>query len=73
MTEAPGHPVSQRKGSIAASLFLLSMALGGAIGDPLNGTLFGLFQGYWPLFLMMATYTSLAFCAVLAVPRGHDD
>jgi MFS family permease len=59
----------QRRGILAA-LFLLSMALGGAVGDPLNGTLFDLAGTYRPLFLMMAGYTALAFVAVLFVPAG---
>jgi hypothetical protein len=46
------------------------MALGGAIGDPLNGRLFDLLNGYRSLFLLMACYTALAFMAVLFVPRG---
>jgi MFS family permease len=59
----------QRRGVLAA-LFLLSMALGGGVGDPLNGALFDLFGSYRPLFLMMAGYTALAFVAVLFVPAG---
>ena len=59
----------QRRGVLAA-LFLLSMALGGGIGDPINGALFDLFASYRPLFLMMAAYTALAFVAVLFVPAG---
>jgi hypothetical protein len=51
-------------------LFLLSIALGGAIGDPLNGRLFDLFGSYGPLFSTMAVYTALAFTAVLFIPRG---
>jgi hypothetical protein len=58
---------------VLASLFLLCNALGGAIGDPLNGRLFDLFNGYRPMFLVMATYTALAFVAVLAVPRGAGE
>ena len=58
-----------RRGLLSA-LFLLSMALGGAIGDPLNGALFDLFREYRPLFLLMAGYTGLAFVAVLFVPAG---
>jgi predicted MFS family arabinose efflux permease len=58
-----------RRGLLAA-LFLLSMALGGGIGDPLNGSLFDLFRAYRPLFMMMAVYTALAFVAVLFVPAG---
>ena len=54
-------------------MFLLCMALGGLVGDPLNGTLFDLFGGYRPLFMMMAAYTMLAFVAVLAVPRGAGE
>ena len=49
------------------------MALGGGIGDPLNGSLFDLFDGYRPLFLMMTVYTILAFVAVLFVPRGAGE
>lgn len=46
------------------------MALGGAIGDPLNGRLFDLLNSYRALFLLMACYTALAFVAVLFVLRG---
>ena len=49
------------------------MALGGAIGDPLNGSLFDLVASYRPLFLMMAGYTALPFVAVLFVPRGAGE
>ena len=64
------EPVPRAHRGVLAALFLLCMALGGAIGDPLNGGLFDLFGGYRPLFLMMAGYTALAFVAVLLVPRG---
>ena len=59
----------ERRGLLAA-MYLLSMALGGGIGDPLNGSLFDLFREYRPLFLMMSVYTALAFVAVLFVPAG---
>ena len=62
--------VPRSRRGVLAALFLLSMALGGAIGDPLNGTLFDLFGHYRPLFLMMAGYSALAFVAVLFVPAG---
>jgi MFS family permease len=62
----------ERRGTLAA-LLLLCMALGGAIGDPLNGALFDLFDSYRPLFLMMAAYTAAAFVAVLAIPRGAGE
>ena len=55
---------------VLASLFLLCMALGGAVGDPLNGRIFDLFNSYRPLFLLMTCYTALAFVAVLFVKRG---
>ena len=55
---------------VLVALFLLCMALGGAIGDPLNGRLFDFFNSYRALFLLMASYTVLAFVAVLFVPRG---
>jgi maltose/moltooligosaccharide transporter len=57
------------RGALAA-LFLLSMALGGGIGDPLNGSLFDLFDSYRPLFILMAGYTTLAFATMLIVPQG---
>jgi hypothetical protein len=41
--------------------------------DPLNGTLFDLFNGYRPLFLVMAGYTTLAFITVLLIPRGTGE
>lgn len=55
---------------VLAALFLLCMALGGAIGDPLNGSLFDLLNSYRALFLLMTGYTALAFVAVLFIPRG---
>ena len=55
------------------ALFFFSTALGGGIGDPMNGLLFDLFGTYRPLFLMMAVYTGLAFVAVIAVPRGAGE
>jgi len=53
-----------------AALFLLCMALSGAIGDPLNGRLFDLLNSYRAMFLLMATYTALGFVAVLFISRG---
>jgi MFS family permease len=67
------EPIPRQHRGVLAALFLLSMALGGAIGDPLNGSLFDLFGGYRPLFLMMSTYTALAFVAVLLIPRGAGE
>ena len=61
-----------RRGALAA-LFLLSMALGGALGDPLNGFVFDLAGSYRPLFRMMALYTTLAFLVVLLIPRGAGE
>ena len=55
---------------VLAALFLLCMALGGAVGDPLNGRVFDLLNSYRALFLLMAGYIALAFVAVLFVPRG---
>lgn len=55
---------------VLAALFLLCMALGGAIGDPLNGRFFDLLNGYRVMFLLMACYTVLAFVIVLFIPRG---
>jgi MFS family permease len=67
------EPVPAPRRGVLAALFLLCMALGGAIGDPLNGALFDLAGSYRPLFLLMAVYTSLAFLAVLFVPRGTGE
>ena len=58
------EPVPPARRGVLAALFLLSMALGGAIGDPLNGSLFDLFGSYRPMFLMMAVYSALAFLVV---------
>jgi MFS family permease len=55
---------------VLAALFLLCSALGGAIGDPLNGRLFDLFNSYRATFLLMACYTALAFVVMLLIPRG---
>jgi MFS family permease len=67
------EPVPRHRRGILAALFLLSMALGGAVGDPLNGTVFDLSGSYRPLFLMMTAYTVLAMVAVLLVPRGAGE
>jgi MFS family permease len=67
------EPVPRERRGALAALFLLSMALGGALGDPLNGFLFDLAGSYRPLFVMMAAYTALAFVAVLFVPRGAGE
>jgi predicted MFS family arabinose efflux permease len=67
------EPVPRQRRGVLASLFLLCMALGGAIGDPLNGRLFDLLDGYRGLFLLMACYTALAFVAVLLVRRGAGE
>jgi MFS family permease len=64
------EPVPRQFRGVLASLYLLCAALGGAVGDPLNGRLFDLFNGYRALFLLMTCYTALAFVAVLFVPRG---
>ena len=67
------EPVARdRRGSLAA-VFLLCMALGGGIGDPMNGAIFDLAGSYRPLFLLMAAYTALAFAAVLFIPRGTGE
>jgi MFS family permease len=67
------EPIPRHRRGVLAALFLLCMALGGAIGDPMNGALFDLFGGYRPMFLMMAGYTALAFVAVLMIPRGAGE
>jgi maltose/moltooligosaccharide transporter len=67
------EPIPRERRGVLSALFLLCMALGGAIGDPMNGALFDLVGNYRPMFLMMATYTALAFVAVLAIPRGTGE
>jgi maltose/moltooligosaccharide transporter len=67
------EPVPRERRGILTALFLLCLALGGAIGDPLNGLLFDLVSSYRPMFLMMAGYTMLALVAVLFVPRGTGE
>lgn len=67
------EPIPRERRGVLSALFLLCIALGGGIGDPLNGALFDLFGTYRPLFLMMAGYTALAFVAVLAIPRGAGE
>lgn len=62
--------VPPRIRGVLASLFLLCSALGGTIGDPLNGRLFDLLNSYRAMFLVMACYTALAFVAVLFIRRG---
>lgn len=67
------EPVPRQRRGVLAALYLLCMALGGAIGDPLNGRLFDLLNGYRTLFLIMACYTALAFVAVLFIRRGAGE
>jgi maltose/moltooligosaccharide transporter len=67
------EPIPRERRGILAALFLFSMALGGGIGDPLNGWLFDWFGSYRQLFLMMTIYSALAFAAVLFVPRGTGE
>ena len=67
------EPIPRQRRGVLAALFLLCMALGGVVGDPLNGSVFDLVDGYRPLFLLMATYTGLAVVAVLFVPRGAGE
>jgi MFS family permease len=67
------EPIPRRRRGVLAALFLLCIALGGAIGDPMNGAIFDFFQGYRPLFLLMAGYTAAAFVAVLLIPRGAGE
>jgi predicted MFS family arabinose efflux permease len=67
------EPIPRAQRGVLAALFLLCMALGGGIGDPMNGALFDLFGSYRPLFLMMAAYTALAFVAVMMIPRGAGE
>ena len=67
------EPIPRQRRGVLAALFLLCLALGGGIGDPLNGSIFDLFASYRALFLHMAAYTVLAFVAVLFVPRGAGE
>jgi MFS family permease len=67
------EPIPPERRGVLAALFLLCQALGGAIGDPLNGTLFDLLDGYRPLFLLMAVYAAIALLAVLFVPPGTGE
>jgi maltose/moltooligosaccharide transporter len=64
------EPIPEPHRGVLAAVYLLCMALGGAIGDPLNGSVFDVVGGYRPLFVLMAAYTALALIAVLLVPRG---
>lgn len=64
------EPVPHERRGILAALFVLCMALGGAIGDPLNGALFDLLGSYRALFLLLAGYTAAACVTVLLIPRG---
>ena len=67
------EPVPRERRGILAALFVLCLALGGGIGDPLNGALFDLQESYRPLFRYLAGYSAAAFVAVLLVPRGAGE
>ena len=61
------EPVPPARRGVLAALFLLSMAFAGVIGDPLNGSLFDLFDSYRAMFLLMAIYSALALVVVSQV------
>jgi MFS family permease len=67
------EPVPREQRGILAALFLLCLALGGGIGDPVNGALFDFQGSYRPLFLYLAGYCGAAFVAVLLIPRGAGE
>ena len=67
------EPIPRAERGVLASLYLLAMALGGMVGDPFNGVVFDLLDGYRALFLLMAGYAALAALAVLLVPRGTGE
>ncbi len=67
------EPIPVARRGVLSSLFLLCMALGGGLGDPLNGHLFDLAGSYRPMFSVMAVYAGLAALAVLCVPRGSGE
>lgn len=67
------EPIPRERRGVLAAVFLLCIALGGAIGDPLNGRLFDLLSGYRPLFLLMTCYAACAFVSVLVIPRGTGE
>jgi len=67
------EPVPRERRGVLASLFLLCSALGGAVGDPMNGRIFDILNGYRAMFIVMACYTALAFVAVLFVPCGAGE
>ena len=67
------EPIAPNRRGVLAALFLLSMALGGAVGDPLNGGIFDILGSYRSLFVLMTAYTTLAFVAVLFIPRGAGE
>ena len=65
--------IPRHRRGVLAALFLLSMALGGAIGDPLNGAMFDLSGGYRPMFLLTAVYAAIAFAIVVSIPSGAGE
>jgi maltose/moltooligosaccharide transporter len=67
------EPVPPERRGVLAALFVLCLALGGGIGDPLNGALFDLQGSYRALFVVLAGYTAAGFVAVLLVPRGAGE
>ena len=65
--------IPRHRRGVLAALFLLSMALGGAIGDPLNGAAFDLAGGYRPMFLLTTVYAAIAFAIVVSIPSGAGE
>ena len=67
------EPIPPQHRGMLAGVYLLCMALGGAIGDPINGSVFDYAGSYRPIFVLMAAYATMAFIAVLRVPRGAGE
>ena len=62
------EPVPRQRRGILAALFLLCIVLGGAIGDPLNGSLFDL---YWELPPAFPDHGCLHHACVRGRADGH--
>jgi MFS family permease len=67
------EPFPRARRGVLAAMFFLCMALGGMIGDPLNGFLFEWTGTRRFLFLAMAVYTVAAFVAVWWIPKGAGE
>lgn len=67
------EPIRRDWRGVLSAILFLCLALGGLVGDPLNGFVFESMGSRRWLFLVMGIYTAAAFMAVLRIPKGAGE